>query len=178
MRRKNLKLFHYSDNMNRKSKEYFMKLAIEQAELAYRSDEVPVGAVIVLDDEIVGEGYNRVIRESDPTAHAEITALRSAGKKMKNYRLLNTEVYVTLEPCVMCYSALVQARVKALYFGAFDEKTGVYSTGAYDRMPGIFNHDIEVEPGVLQEESSGMLKHFFKERRGAGAVERDGLENR
>ena len=155
-----------------------MKLAIKQAKLAYRSNEVPVGAIVVLNDEIVGKGYNRVIKESDPTAHAEITALRSAAKKMKNYRLLNTEVYVTLEPCVMCYSALVHARVKTLYFGAFDEKTGVYSSGAYDRMPGIFNHDIRVEAGVLQEESSGMLKNFFKARRGAGVVERDGLENR
>jgi tRNA(adenine34) deaminase len=164
--------------MNKKSKEYFMKLAIEQAELAYRYDEVPVGAVVVLDDEIIGKGYNRVIKDSDPSAHAEIAALRSAGKKINNYRLLNTDVYVTLEPCVMCYSALVQARIKTLYFGAFDEKTGVYSSGAYDRMPGIFNHDIEVEPGVLQEETSGMLKNFFKKRRGAGAVERDGLENR
>lgn len=155
-----------------------MQQAIEQAELAYQYDEVPVGAVVVLNDEIIGMGCNRVIKESDPSAHAEIAALRNAGKKIKNYRLLNTEMYVTLEPCLMCYAALVHARVKSLYFGAFDEKTGVYSSGAYDRMPGIFNHNIRVEPGVLREESSRLLKKFFKERRGAGVAERDGLENR
>ena len=155
-----------------------MKLAIAQAEQAYRDDEVPVGAVIVLNDEVIGMGYNQVIKESDPSAHAEITALRSAGKKIKNYRLLDTEIYVTLEPCLMCYSALVQARVKRIYFGAFDEKTGIYSSGAYDRMPGIFNHHISVEPGLFREEAERLLKKFFSERRGAGAVERDGLENR
>ena len=164
--------------MIKRSKEYFMKQAIEQAELADRSDEVPVGAVVVRDNDIIGTGYNRVIKESDPSAHAEISALRKAGQKTQNYRLTGSDIYVTLEPCLMCYSAMVHARIKTLYFGAFDEKTGVYSSGAFDRLPGIFNHNIQVEPGLLQEESSRLLRTFFKERRGAGAVERDGLENR
>ncbi len=155
-----------------------MKQALGQAELANRHNEVPVGAVVVRDNDIIGTGYNRVIKESDPSAHAEISALRKAGKKTKNYRLCGSDIYVTLEPCLMCYSAMVHARVKTLYFGAFDKKTGVYSSGAFDRMPVIFNHNIQVEPGLLQEESSRLLKTFFKERRGAGAVERDGLENR
>ncbi|MCI0471638.1 MAG: tRNA adenosine(34) deaminase TadA [Candidatus Aminicenantes bacterium] len=155
-----------------------MKQAIKQAELAYRNDEVPVGAVIVKDNSVIGKGYNRVIRTSDPSAHAEITALRAASKKMNNYRLVDTDIYVTLEPCLMCFSALVHARIKTLYFGAFDEKTGIYSSGAYDRLPAVFNHNISVEPGVLQEGCSRLLKKFFEARRGAGAVERDGLENR
>lgn len=155
-----------------------MKQAIKQAKLAYKNGEVPVGAVIVKDNEVIGKGYNRVIEKSDPSAHAEITALRAAGKKINNYRLVDTEIYVTLEPCLMCFSTLVHARVKALYFAAFDEKTGVYSSGAYDRLPAVFNHNICVEPGVLQDECSHLLKKFFEERRGAGAVERDGLENR
>ncbi|MCK4764474.1 MAG: tRNA adenosine(34) deaminase TadA [Candidatus Aminicenantes bacterium] len=164
--------------MKAKSKEFFMKKAVEQAERAYENDEVPVGAVVVLDNEVIGSAGNSVIKESDPCAHAEIAALRAAAKKLKNYRLTGSDIYVTLEPCLMCYSALVHARVKTLYFGAFDKKTGVYSSGAFDRLPPVFNHDIGVEPGVLQEESSRILKKFFKERRGAGAVERDGLENR
>ncbi len=156
-----------------------MKKAIEQAKEAARHEEVPVGAVLVLDDKIIGSGWNRVIADADPTAHAEITALRKAGKKLKNYRLTGCDLFVTLEPCLMCYSALVQARVKSLYFAAADEKTGVFSTGAYDRLPRFFfNHHIDVEAGLLQGESSRLLKEFFQERRGAGAVERDGLENR
>ena len=164
--------------MNKKNTEFYMNQAIKQAKLAYKYREVPVGAVVVLNKKIIGRGYNSVIKKRDPSAHAEIAALRNAGKKIKNYRLLNSEVYVTLEPCLMCYSALVHDRVKTLYFSAFDEKTGVYSSGALDRIPAVFNHNIAVETGILQEESSRILKKFFKERRGAGAAERDGLENR
>lgn len=164
--------------MNEKSKEFFMKKALEQAQLAYSDEEVPVGAVVVLDDEVVGQGCNAMIKNCDPSAHAEIAALRSAGSRVKNYRLTGCEVFVTLEPCLMCYSALVQARISKLYFAAFDDKAGIYSTGAFDRMPAVFNHSIRVEPGIMQEESTRLLKRFFLERRGAGAVERDGLENR
>ncbi len=155
-----------------------MKKAYEQAELAYANQEVPVGAVIVLDDEIIGRGYNSAIKESDPSAHAEIAALRGAGKKVENYRLFNTEIYVTLEPCLMCYAALVHARVKSLYFAAFDDKTGVYSSGVFDKITNVFNHNVFVEGGIMQEQSSRLLLKFFQERRGARAVERDGLENR
>jgi tRNA(adenine34) deaminase len=157
---------------------YFMEKAVELAELAYKEEEVPVGAVVVLNNEIIGRGYNSVIKNSDPTAHAEIIALREAGKAVKNYRILDTEIYVTLEPCLMCYAAMVNARVKNLYFGAFDQKTGIFSTGTFDLIKNIFNHTIEVKSGIIEDKAAELLQSFFRARRGAGAVERDGLENR
>lgn len=157
---------------------FFMEKAFEQAELAYKEDEVPIGAVIVLNNEIIGKGYNSVIKNSDPTAHAEIIALREAGKTVKNYRLLDTIIYVTLEPCLMCYAALVHARVKNLYFGASDPKGGIFSTGKFDVIKNIFNHTIEAKSGIIGDKSSRLLQDFFQARRGAGAAERDGLENR
>ena len=156
----------------------FMKQAFALAELAYREQEVPVGAVVVLDNEIIGKGCNSVIKESDPTAHAEIMALREAGKEIKNYRILNADIYVTLEPCVMCYAAMVQARVGNLYFGAFDNKAGIFSTGKFALIKDIFNHTITVKSGIMLEDTSKLLQDFFRERRGAGVVERGGLENR
>lgn len=161
-----------------RDKDFFMRQALQQAAAAQEIGEVPVGAVVVHDDRVVGRGHNAVIKSADPTAHAEIVALRRAGKRAKNYRLPDMEVYVTLEPCLMCYTALVQARVKKLYFAADDGKTGVFSTGAFDGIQHIFNHRVEVEPGILREESSRLLNDFFRVRRGAGAVERGGLENR
>ena len=119
---------------------YFMEKALEQAELAFEAEEVPVGAVVVLNDEIIGKGYNSVIKHADPTAHAEMLALREAGKTVKNYRLLDTDLYVTLEPCIMCYAALVHARVKNLYFGAFDPKGGIFSTGKFELLKNIFRN--------------------------------------
>lgn len=157
---------------------FFMEKAFEQAESAYKEEEVPVGAVVVLDNEIIGRGYNSVIKNSDPTAHAEVIALREAGKTLKNYRILNTDIYVTLEPCLMCYAAMVYARVKNLYFGTFDPKSGIFSTGKFDLIKNIFNHTIEVKSGIIGGRASQLLQDFFKARRGAGAVERDGLENR
>lgn len=157
---------------------YFMEKAYEQAELAFKEEEVPVGAVVVLDNEIIGRGYNSVIKNSDPTAHAEIIAIRQAGKLVKNYRILDTDIYVTLEPCLMCYAAMVNARVKNLFFGAFDSKSGIFSTGKFDLIKNIFNHTIEVKSGIIGDKSAQLLQEFFKVRRGAGAVERDGLENR
>ena len=164
--------------MEHKRKVYFMAKALELAELAFQAEEIPVGAVLVQGDTVIGTGYNSVIRGADPTAHAEVLAMRAGSGHMHNYRLPGTELFITLEPCLMCYATMVQARVKKLYFAAFDDKTGIYSTGAFDRLPAIFNHDIEVEAGIMQAESSRLLKKFFQERRGAGAVERDGLENR
>ncbi|HLP44893.1 MAG TPA: tRNA adenosine(34) deaminase TadA [Candidatus Kapabacteria bacterium] len=157
---------------------FFMEKAFEQAELAYQAEEVPIGAVIVLNNEIIAAGYNSVIKNSDPTAHAEIIALRAAGKTLNNYRLLDTAIYVTLEPCIMCYAALVHARVKYLYYGAGDPKGGIFSTGKFDLIKNIFNHTIEAKSGIIGDKTSRLIRDFFQARRGAGAAERDGLENR
>lgn len=157
---------------------FFMEKALELAGQAYSEEEVPVGAVVVLDAQIIGSGYNSVITLSDPTAHAEIIALREAGKTIKNYRLLETSLYVTLEPCVMCYTAMIHARIKNLYYGAADPKGGIFSTGKFDLIKNIFNHTISAKSGIIGEKSSRLLQEFFQARRGAGAVERDGLENR
>ena len=157
---------------------FFMEKALAMAELACKAEEVPVGAVVVLDNEIIGSGYNSVIKDSDPTAHAEIIALREAGREIGNYRVLEADIYVTLEPCMMCYAAMVHARVRNLFYGAFDCKGGIFSTGTFTEIKRIFNHTITVKSGIMGEASSKMLQDFFQERRGAGAVERDGLENR
>ncbi|MGE5342470.1 MAG: tRNA adenosine(34) deaminase TadA [Candidatus Omnitrophota bacterium] len=157
---------------------YFMRKALELAEYAYRQQEVPVGAILTFNDEIIGTGYNSVIRTSDPTAHAEIMAIRQAGQTLKNYRLLDTHLYVTLEPCIMCYCAMVHARIKNLSYGAYDQKTGIFSTGKFDSIKNIFNHTISVKSGIILPDASNLLQEFFRERRGARAVEWDGLENR
>ncbi len=155
-----------------------MQEALELARRAYREQEVPVGAVVVYNNEIIGRGYNSVITLSDPTAHAEIVAMREAGGVLGNYRLVDADLYVTLEPCTMCYAAMVHGRVKNLYYGAPDFKGGIFSTGAFELIKNIFNHTIEVKSGIIGDKSSEMLRDFFRERRGAGAVERGGLENR
>ncbi len=127
--------------------------------------EVPVGAVVVLDDELIGEGYNQPIGGHDPTAHAEIVALRNAGQRMGNYRLPGVTLYVTLEPCTMCAGAMIHARVARLVYGAADPRTGaagsVYDIVADKRH----NHRIEVEGGLMGEESAEMLQAFFRARR-------------
>ncbi len=158
--------------------EPFMKEALRQARLACRSGEVPVGALVVRGGQVIGRGRNRPISACDPTAHAEVAALRRAARLTGNYRLTGAELFVTLEPCLMCYAAMVHARVDRLWYGAPDPKGGVFSTGAFGRIQGIFNHRIEVVSGVLAEPASRLLKEFFQARRGARAVEWDGLENR
>ncbi len=157
---------------------YFMEQAYAQAEMAYAAGEVPVGAVVVKNDEIIGTGYNRVISISDPTAHAEVVALRAAGQRVQNYRIVDADLYVTLEPCIMCYAALVHARIRNLYYGADDFKGGIFSTEKFFLIKNVFNHTITTKSGIIGGKSSELLKAFFRERRGAGAVERDGLENR
>ncbi len=157
---------------------YYMKQALELAKQAYSSNEVPVGAIIVKDNTIIGKGFNSVIRFSDPTAHAEIVALREAGKTVGNYRILDADLYVTLEPCLMCFSAMIHARIRNLYFGAFDYKSGIFSTDKYNFVKNIFNHQISIKSGIILEDSLKLMQDFFKERRGAGAAERGGLENR
>ncbi len=139
--------------------------ALELARKAEAAGEVPVGAVIVLNGEFVAEGWNQPISSSDPTAHAEIMALRAAGQKLDNYRLLDAELYVTLEPCPMCVGAMLHARLKRVIYAATDPKTGALG-GAYDLLNSIsHNHAFEVTGGVLAEPSREMLQAFFRNRR-------------
>ncbi len=162
----------------KKDAAYFMKKAFSQAVAAEKRGEVPVGAVLVRDGRVIGRGGNASIGDSDPSAHAEIKALRRAGRRAGEYRLNGSELYVTLEPCLMCYSALVQARVAKLVYGAVDPKGGIFTTGVFDNVKHVFNHRIAVESGLMAAPAAAMLSGFFQARRGAGAVERDGLENR
>ena len=142
-----------------------MRLALEQASVAQAKGEVPVGAVLVRGDEIVATGANCPIASHDPTAHAEIEALRAGGKALQSYRLADTTLYVTLEPCVMCASAIVHARVKRLVFGAWDPRAG--AAGSIVDVVALqgLNHRVDVFGGVLMEECSERLKQFFGERR-------------
>ena len=148
--------------------EDWMQHALELAKQAEAAGEVPVGAVIVRNGELIAEGWNRPISATDPTAHAEIIALRAAGDFLDNYRLLDTELYVTLEPCPMCVGAMLHARVKRVIYGATDPKTGALG-GAYDLLNSVsHNHAFEVTRGVMEEQSREMLQAFFRLRRKAG----------
>jgi tRNA(adenine34) deaminase len=143
----------------------FMARALELAREAERAGEVPVGAVIVKDDVIVGEGWNRPISTNDPTAHAEIIALRAAAEKLSTYRLLDTTLYVTLEPCPMCAGAMVHARVKRLVYAATDPRAGAAGTIFNIVQHPSLNHRIECEAGLMGEECGAMLRAFFQGRR-------------
>jgi tRNA(adenine34) deaminase len=147
--------------------EAFMARALELARRAQADGEVPVGAVVVLDGRIVGEGWNRPIAEHDPSAHAEIQALRDAGRCCANYRLPGSTLYVTLEPCVMCAGAMVHARVERVVYGAADPKSGAAGS-VFDLLPSEsrFNHHTRVEGGVLAEDCAELLRNFFRQRRG------------
>jgi len=146
--------------------ERWMRLALGLAERAEAAGEVPVGAVLVLDGELVAEGWNRPIATHDPAAHAEVVVLRAAGGILGNYRLTGSTLYVTLEPCLMCVGAIVHARVARLVYGASDPKSGVVNTlcQGFD-LPGL-NHRPEVTAGVLADACSEQLKRFFRARRG------------
>ena len=146
----------------------FMREALALAQRAWDVGEVPVGAVVVKDNEIIGRGFNRPISSFDPTTHAEIVALREAAQHVKNYRLVDCELYVTLEPCMMCVGAMLHARLKRVVFGASDPKTGV--CGSVMNLPAEekLNHHATFEGGVLSEECSAMLKAFFREKRLSG----------
>ncbi len=144
----------------------FMRLALEQARDARASGEVPVGAVIVAQGRVIASGANRPIAASDPTAHAEIEALRAAGRALGSYRLTGATLYVTLEPCPMCASAIVHARIRRLVFGAWDPRAG--AAGSIIDLFGLpsLNHRVDVFGGVLMEECASLLLEFFAERRG------------
>lgn len=144
---------------------FWMQRAIELAREAESRGEVPIGAVIVKDDQIIGEGFNSPISANDPSAHAEIQAIRAAAKKIGNYRLLNTSLYVTVEPCVMCAGAIVHARVNEVVFGASEPRTGAAGSVFNVLQSGEHNHRVEVRRGILQKECAGLLKNFFQQRR-------------
>lgn len=146
--------------------EMWMSIALEQAEKAAQLNEVPVGAVLVDEhNQLLAKGHNQPIVSHDPTAHAEISVLREAGRKQGNYRLLDTTLYVTVEPCVMCVGAMIHARVKRLVYGAEEYKTGAIRSSCQllDNTP--FNHQIQVTSGILASDCSTILSHFFERRR-------------
>ena len=145
--------------------ETYMRRALELAVKAAAEDEVPVGAVLVMDDEIVGEGYNQVITLSDPSAHAEAQAIRAAGQAIDNYRLVNSTLYVTLEPCAMCAGLITHARVKRLVFGAPDPRTGATGTAIEVLNHSSMNHKVEIQAGMLADECGDILRQFFRARR-------------
>ena len=147
------------------SDEYWMQQALMLAQKAELQDEVPVGAVIVKDNQLIAEGWNQPIQSNDPSAHAELMAMRNAGQALNNYRLTDTTLYVTLEPCSMCVGAIIHSRVKRLVFGAYDMRTGATGS-AIDLIGASFhNHKVEVQGGVLEDDCRQMLQSFFKKRR-------------
>ena len=145
--------------------EKWMRIAIEEANLAMDKNEVPVGAVLVKNDTLIAQAHNKPITKNDPTAHAEIQLLRKAGEQQKNYRLPESTLYVTLEPCAMCFGAMVHARIDRIVYGASDPKTGVCGSRMNLNEENFFNHKISITGGVLENESSELLRLFFKSRR-------------
>lgn len=145
--------------------QHFMALALEEAEKAYALGEVPIGALLVQNGTIIGRGYNRSIIDHDPTAHAEMNAIRSAAKHIQNYRLTGSDLYVTLEPCMMCAGSLIHARIDRVIFGAGDSRNGgLVSQIALNEIE-AFNHKVSIIPHILEEKCRTRLKQFFKERR-------------
>ena len=145
--------------------EKWMALAIKQALNANTEGEVPVGAVLIKDGQLIAQARNQPISTNDSTAHAEIQLLRAAGKHQKNYRLIDTTIYVTLEPCAMCLSAMMHARIARMVFGASDSKTGVCGSRVDLTTESFFNHKMQISGGVLEKECKELLQSFFKSRR-------------
>lgn len=148
-----------------------MQLALEQAALAARAGEVPVGALVIKDGQILGQGHNRTLLDNDPTAHAEIVALREAAAKLGNYRLVGCEMFVTIEPCSMCAGALVHARLARLVYGASDPKAGAVASVLQVLNHPSLNHKMEVKPGVLEGQCSELLQNFFRQKRKEAGAE-------
>jgi tRNA(adenine34) deaminase len=143
----------------------YMREALRQARRGYREGEVPVGAVVVSDGEIIARAHNRPIHLSDPSAHAEVLALRRAGRSLGNYRLPGCTLYVTIEPCVMCVGAIVQARIQRLVVGAMDPKAGACGSVLAVLNSENLNHKVEFDSGILQADCRAILQQFFRERR-------------
>ena len=144
----------------------FMRSALNRALEARQRGEVPVGAVVVIDGEIQGEGFNQPIDSCDPTAHAEIVAMRQAARRVGNYRLVGATIYVTIEPCQMCVGAMIHARVARLVYGAPEPKAGAIESAMHAHEHPALNHRIEVTGRVLEQECREVLQEFFRERRG------------
>ena len=143
----------------------FMMHALQEARKSKEMNEVPVGAIVVMNDEIISQSHNQPISQNDPTSHAEVNAIRKASENLGNYRLTGATLYVTLEPCAMCYGAIIHARISRLVFGAYDPKTGVCGSSIKLHEQACFNHAPEIIGGVLEEDCSLILKDFFKEKR-------------
>jgi len=151
------------NNLDEKNK--FMLLALKEAKKAYGKKEIPVGAIIVKDGKIIAKAHNVKEIKQDTTKHAEIIAIQKASKKLNSWRLLDCEMYVTLEPCAMCAGALIQSRIKKVYIGTMDKKTGACGSVLNLLEDYTFNHKVEVEGGILEKECEKILKDFFKELR-------------
>lgn len=154
---------HSDDSTDR----HWMRLALEQARLGAAAGEVPVGAVLVKDGELIATGFNQPIGRCDPTAHAEVVALRAAATALANYRLSDTTLYVTIEPCAMCAGALVHARIKRLVFGATEPRAGAVVSSLQVLAGEHLNHRVDVTGGVLAEECGAVMKTFFRDKRNA-----------
>jgi tRNA(adenine34) deaminase len=152
------------------TEEDYMKLALAEAQKAAEKDEVPVGALVVLDDRIIGTGYNMPITLHDPSAHAEMIALRQAAETIGNYRLTGAELYVTLEPCIMCAGAIIQARLARVIFGANDPKCGAVASLYKVLTDNRLNHQVAVTGGILKEECGEIISRFFREKRVVSAA--------
>ncbi|MFV2061534.1 MAG: tRNA adenosine(34) deaminase TadA [Gammaproteobacteria bacterium] len=150
----------------------WMRHAYNLALKAQQQGEVPVGAVLIKENKIIGEGWNRPIKNNDPTAHAEIMALRSAAEKIQNYRLVDTTLYVTLEPCVMCAGAIIHSRVKKVIYATSDPRAGAAGSVFSILNSAELNHKVDIENGLLQNESAELLRDFFKSRRRKTASKR------
>ena len=151
--------------MGAKAINKFMHEALEMANLAFQNSEVPVGAIIVKDETVVGRGFNQVISSNSVVAHAEINAIESASKELNNYRLNDCDIYVTLEPCHMCAKAIVDARIKNLFFGALEPKTGAIVSVVNFLDAKHLNHRVHYDYGLLKDDSANLLKSFFKSKR-------------
>ena len=149
--------------------ERYMKEALKEAKKAAEKNEVPIGAVVVMDDKIIGRGYNRRLSGKTAIEHAEINAIRKANKKIGDWRLDGAEIYVTLEPCLMCAGAIQQARIRKVYFGAYEPKSGSLKSITNVYSPEGYNHYPEVHEGLLEEECAELMKSFFKEMRNKAA---------
>lgn len=143
----------------------FMQLAIEQAKKAQKKDEVPIGAVIVYNDKVIAKAHNLMERKKSATAHAEILAIEKACKKVKGWRLLDCEMYVTVEPCAMCAGAIANARLKTVYFGAYEEKSGCAESKYPILKDNGLNHSVNFQGGIMREECSKILTEYFKNKR-------------
>ncbi len=142
----------------------YMKLALEQAKLAYAAGEVPIGAVLVQDNTVISQAYNQTITLNDPSAHAEILCIRAACDTLKNHRLLNTTLYITLEPCIMCYGAIIQARIPHIVFGASDIKNGVFTQQRLPKKLSL-NHSPQFTDHILHQDCQAILNQFFQQKR-------------